>query len=315
MSISKMNGLGKESARLHTIDENHASQRLDNYLVAVLKGVPRSHIHRIVRSGEVRINSKRAAASHRLRAGDQVRIPPVRTAKPHDKPLPAKSQRLPVLYEDDFLVAVDKPAGVAVHGGSGISFGVIEQLRLARPQAKFLELVHRLDKATSGVLLLAKKRSALLALHSQLARREVTKRYCVLVRGDWQTNRQKVTLPLRKYVSSTGERKVAVDREGRESDTVFSLREKWRGLTLLQAELVTGRTHQIRVQLAHLGFPIAGDDKYGDFEWNRELARQGLKRMFLHAESVGFVHPHSGERVTVVSPLPEDLTHFLQGER
>jgi 23S rRNA pseudouridine955/2504/2580 synthase len=306
-----MNGLGKESARVQTIDERHASQRLDNYLVSLLKGVPKSHIHRIVRSGQVRINSQRVESSHRLRAGDRVRIPPIRLARPAAKPPPGKASRLPVLFEDEFIVAIDKPAGAAVHGGSGISFGIIEQLRSARPHAKFLELVHRLDKGTSGVLLLAKKRSALITLHVQLTRQEMTKCYCVLVRGEWPEAKRQVSLPLRKYVSKAGERKVAVVAQGKESRTLFSLRKKWRDLSLLNAELRTGRTHQIRVQLAHLGHPIAGDDKYGDFEWNRELAKNGLKRMFLHAESVTFAHPHSGERMTLTSRLPPELDSLL----
>jgi 23S rRNA pseudouridine955/2504/2580 synthase len=308
-----MNGLGKESARVLTIDEAHASQRLDNYLATLLKGVPKSHIHRIVRSGQVRINSRRVEAGHRLALGDKVRVPPLRLPVQTRKTPPRKLTSLPILFEDNYILAVDKPSGTAVHGGSGVSFGVIEQLRLARPQAKFLELVHRLDRATSGVLLLAKKRSALVALHTSLVQREVEKRYLVLTRGEWERAKLDVSLPLRRYVSKAGERKVAVDRQGRESHTIFFLRRRWPGLSLLRAELRTGRTHQIRVQLAHLGFPVAGDDKYGDFGWNRELAKNGLKRMFLHAESVVFTHPASGERVSVTSALPRDLEDFLAG--
>jgi 23S rRNA pseudouridine955/2504/2580 synthase len=307
-----MNGLGKESARLFTIDEAHASQRLDNFLLSLLKGVPKSHIHRIVRSGEVRVNSRRATARSRLAVGDRVRIPPIRLATRAETQPPAKLSRLPILFEDEFIVAVDKPAGIAVHGGSGVSFGVIEQLRLARPGEKFLELVHRLDKGTSGVLLLAKKRVALLALHAALTERKVEKRYLVLVRGQWARGKSEVSLPLRKYVSKEGERRVFVDEEGQQSRTVFSVERKVAGLSLLRAELRTGRTHQIRVQLAHLGFPIAGDDKYGDFAWNRELAKMGLKRMFLHAERVAFRHPASGERLSIVSPLPKELVAFLE---
>ncbi|MGH8727072.1 MAG: RluA family pseudouridine synthase [Burkholderiales bacterium] len=306
-----MNDLGKESAQTQTIDDANADQRLDNYLVSLLKGVPKSHIHRIVRSGEVRINSRRAASSDRLRIGDRVRIPPIRIARPAARPKPGKPAQLPILIEDEFILVIDKPAGVAVHGGSEISFGVIEQLRIARPKVKFLELVHRLDRGTSGVLLLAKKRSALIALHEQLAQREMTKCYCVLVRGEWRKGKQEVLLPLRRFVSPAGERKVAVVAQGQESRTVFSLRKNLRGFSLLKAELRTGRTHQIRVQLAHLGFPVAGDDKYGDFGWNRELAKNGLKRMFLHAESVALRHPSSGEQMTIVSPLPRELESFL----
>ena len=308
-----MKGLGKESARVHKIGEAHAGQRLDNYLITLLKGVPKSHIHRIVRSGQVRINSRRAEAGYRLELEDRVRIPPLRLPAPASKIAPKKLTLFPVLFEDDFIVAIDKPAGTAAHGGSGVSFGVIEQLRLARPHAKFLELVHRLDRGTSGVLLLAKKRSALVALHAALVQHEVKKCYLVLVRGKWENARHEVSMPLRKYVSKAGERKVAVDEQGQQSRTIFFLDRKWRDVSLLRAELRTGRTHQIRVQLAHLGFPIAGDDKYGDFAWNRELARKGLKRMFLHAESVAFTHPALGTRVAIASPLPRDLEGFLAG--
>jgi 23S rRNA pseudouridine955/2504/2580 synthase len=221
----------------------------------------------------------------------------------------------PVLHEDDALIAIDKPSGLAVHGGSGISFGLIERLRLARPEAKFLELVHRLDRETSGVLLVAKKRSALTALHAQLRQGQIDKRYCVLIRGKWRDKVRAVELALESYVTADDERRVRVGREGRHARTVFRLVHKWAAadppLALLEAELATGRTHQIRVHLAHLGFPLAGDDKYGDFAWNRLLAKTGLKRMFLHAHRIQFRHPASGDEMRIESPMAPDLASFI----
>jgi len=311
-----MNGLSKGSVHWVEIDDSAEGQRIDNYLVKALKGVPRSHIYRILRSGEVRVNSGRVSATYRLTAGDRVRIPPVRVAAPAAR-RDAKATRLEtaVLYEDEWLLAIDKPAGVAVHGGSGVSLGVIEQLREERPNQPFLELVHRLDRETSGVLLLAKRRRALTEVHAQLRNGAVDKRYQVLVVGDWKQPRQSVSLPLRKYVAGGGERRVVVDREGVNAVTVFRLRGHYDGFSLLEAELKTGRTHQIRVHLSHLGFPIAGDDRYGDFAVNKGLAKQGLKRMFLHAISVTLKHPASGERLHVEAPLPADLDRFLKSRQ
>jgi 23S rRNA pseudouridine955/2504/2580 synthase len=307
-----MSDEGKErgagaAVRYIEVDEGGAGQRIDNFLVARLKGVPKSHVYRIVRSGEVRVNSGRVEASHRLALGDRVRLPPIRVAAQPEGAGSAKPLELPVLFEDDHILAVDKPSGLAVHGGSGIAHGAIERLRAARPQARFLELVHRLDRETSGVLLLAKKRSALTALHAQLRERDFGKRYLAAVAGRWRDEKRRVRVSLRKYVTSAGERRVAVDDEGQEADTIFRLISRGDQASLLEAELLTGRTHQIRVHLAHVGHPIQGDDKYGDFELNKRLAREGLKRMFLHAAEVTFVHPASGERVTVRSPLPPDL--------
>jgi 23S rRNA pseudouridine955/2504/2580 synthase len=293
------------------IDSGSEGQRVDNFLMRVCKGVPRSHIYRILRTGEVRINSRRVGATYRLRSGDRVRIPPMRTAARPPKPAPAPAQRLPVVFEDEALLVVDKPCGIAVHGGSGVSFGVIEQLRAARPEAKFLELVHRLDRETSGLLILAKKRSALTALHAALREGRIRKRYLALVKGRWKEGTRRVSLPLRKTVTRSGERRVSVHREGSESQTVFGRERGFREYTLLSAELLTGRTHQIRVQLAHLGFPIAGDDKYGDFELNRSLSKLGLKRMFLHAAELEFTHPLSGHETRLRAPLPEALARFL----
>lgn len=309
-----MKGLSKESATWHDVGESSADQRIDNYLTRLLKGVPKSHIYRILRSGEIRVNSGRVGPDYRLRAGDRVRIPPIRVAqrKPHPGAAAAPRFDASILYEDDVLLVLDKPAGVAVHGGSGISFGVIEQLRHARPQAHFLELVHRLDRDTSGVLLLAKKRSALTALHEQLRAGRVQKSYLVLVHGPWRGRRQDIRLPLNKYVLASGERRVSVSEGGLPSHTIIRLKQRWAEFSLLEAELKTGRTHQIRVHLAHLGFPIAGDDKYGDFALNKQLARQGLKRMFLHACRTVIVHPRSGENIAFDAPLPEDLQGFVQ---
>ena len=292
------------------IGEDSAGQRIDNFLSKQLKGVPKSHIYRILRSGEVRVNRKRVDQTCRLQAGDMVRIPPVRLAeRPATDYVPAAE--FPVLYEDDALLVVDKPAGVAVHGGSGVSFGVIEQLRQARPQAKFLELVHRLDRETSGVLLLAKKRSALTALHEQIREGRTDKRYLALVLGQWKNARQHVKLPLHKFTTAEGERRVMVRENGQASHTVFALHKTWPEFSLLEAQLKTGRTHQIRVHLAYLGFPIAGDAKYGDFARNKGLAKQGLKRMFLHAHMMNLQHPLTGESMSFSAPLPPELQRFL----
>ena len=313
-----MNDLSKAAARQLAVDEAGAGQRVDNFLLRRLKGVPKSHVYRILRSGEVRLNSRRVKPDARLAAGDVLRIPPLRTAPPaagRRKP-PSPSIALPILYEDDALLAIDKPAGLAVHGGSGVSFGLIEQLRAARPAARFLELAHRLDRETSGVLLVAKQRAALLGLHAALREGRVDKRYLVLVRGAWRDARRTVELPLTRFVTREGERRVRVERgAGQSATTVFQRRQVWADaeppLSLLEAELRTGRTHQIRVHLTHLGFPLAGDDKYGDFAWNKALARQGLKRMFLHAWRLSLPHPTEPRRLRLESPLPADLAGFV----
>jgi 23S rRNA pseudouridine955/2504/2580 synthase len=311
-----MNGLSKDSATWHEVGEEGAAQRIDNYLVRLLKGVPKSHIYRILRSGEVRVNSARVGPEHRLTVGDRLRLPPVRRAvRPAaavaSTPAPARLGAH-VLHEDEALLAIDKPAGMAVHGGSGVSVGVIEQLRRERPQARFLELVHRLDRGTSGVLLIAKKRSALTALHAQLREGQAQKFYLALVKGRWADAKRNVKLPLHKYVLGSGERRVRVEAEGQAAHTILRRKRNHGAFTLLEAELKTGRTHQIRVHLAHLGFPIAGDDKYGDFELNKALARQGLKRMFLHACRITVLHPASGEPTTFEAPLAPDLSAFLR---
>jgi 23S rRNA pseudouridine955/2504/2580 synthase len=304
------NEVRRPEAAVVEVGEDSAGQRIDNWLLKTLKGVPRSHVYRVLRSGEVRVNRGRVDATYRVQPGDKIRIPPVRRPETVARPA-ARPVEFPIVFEDDSLIVVDKPAGTAVHGGSGVSFGVIESLRAARPQARFLELVHRLDRETSGLLVVAKKRSALVRLQDQFRERHPEKRYLALVKGRWTRGEREVTLGLRKYLTAEGERRVAVDRAGRESRTTFALVRAYGDFSLLSASIETGRTHQIRVQLAHLGFPILGDDKYGDFELNRAVGRQGLRRMFLHAAELAFEHPLTAEPVRLAAPLPPDLARFL----
>jgi 23S rRNA pseudouridine955/2504/2580 synthase len=313
-----MNDLSKDAVNRLAVDEAGAGQRVDNFLLRLLKGVPKSHIYRILRSGEVRVNRLRVKPQVRLVLGDELRIPPIRTGVPlagTRKP-PPLSASIPILYEDDALIAVDKPAGLAVHGGSGVAFGLIEQMRAARPSAKLLELVHRLDRDTSGVLLLAKKRAALVGLHAALREGRVDKRYQILVKGQWRDAKREVTLPLTKYLTGSGERRVRVEPVGGQAaKTVFYRRRVWAdsdpAVSLLEAELHSGRTHQIRVHLTHLGFALAGDQKYGDFAWNKALAKQGLKRMFLHARRLAFTHPVEQREVEIEAALPPELSRYL----
>ena len=335
------------------IDEDSDGQRLDNYLIRQLKGVPKTHIYRLIRSGQVRVNKARAAADTRLHSGDVVRIPPVRVAErsvsPSISTVPVAQFK--VVFEDEALLVIDKPAGVAVHGGSGVSFGVIEQLRRSRPDAKFLELIHRLDRETSGLLMIAKKRSALKHLQDQLRERETGKTYLALVSGRWPLNKKVLDKPLHKYLlgeDEGSERRVKVvskdDPNGMRAITLVQVRARtaqttpmkapktstapstkpsWteQGFSLLEVTIKTGRTHQIRVHLASEGCPIAGDDKYGDFDLNKALASlkadlskpamTPLKRMFLHAWRLQFTHPLSAERVELHAELPEELQNFL----
>lgn len=308
------------AVRQVVIDDDACGQRLDNFLVTALKGVPKSRIYRLVRSGEVRVNGGRIDAGYRLAAGDTVRVPPVRTAQPARAParaLPPSAHRLlaRVLYRDAGLIALDKPAGMAVHGGSGIARGVIEQLRIELPECRYLELVHRLDRETSGVLLVAAKRRVLTGLHEAMRAGRIQKHYRTLVLGRWPNPLQHVRLPLHKRVDANGEKRVTVREDGQSAHTIFRRLESFEHHTLLDAELKTGRTHQIRVHAAHSGFPIAGDDKYGDFACNRLLAQQGLKRMFLHAAELAFDHPLTGEPLRLTAPLPQELAVFLDGLR
>jgi 23S rRNA pseudouridine955/2504/2580 synthase len=302
-------------AQFLTITEEEAGQRIDNYLLRICKGVPKSHVYRILRSGEVRVNKGRIDQMYRLAEGDVVRVPPIRIAEKSSSSQ-APGAEFAVVFEDAHLLVIDKPAGVAVHGGSGVSYGVIEQLRAARPQAKFLELVHRLDRETSGLLLIAKKRSALTNLHDQMRDGVTDKRYLAAVAGDWTNKRQHVKLPLHKFTTPDGERRVVVQAGGQEAHTIFNLKRKWQDFALLEAELKTGRTHQIRVHLASSGFPILGDEKYGDFALNKQLqkandTRGALKRMFLHAYQITFTHPDTGQPLTLRAPLPAECDRFL----
>ena len=313
-SFPEQSSTSQPRVQLLTISEEEAGQRIDNFLLRICKGVPKSHIYRVLRSGEVRVNKGRIDQLYRLAEGDVVRIPPIRVAETSVQVVP--KLEFPILYEDPYLLIIDKPAGVAVHGGSGVSYGVIEQLRSSRPEAKFLELVHRLDRETSGILLIAKKRTALTNLHEQMRDGVTDKRYYTLIAGDWKNARQHVKLPLHKYTTADGERRVRVQADGMASHTIFSLKKKYQRFALLEAELKTGRTHQIRVHLSASGFPIVGDEKYGDFALNKSLQKANtdhgaFKRMFLHAHQITFMHPENGKVMTVNARLPEDCEAFL----
>jgi len=315
------------AVRLLTIDEASEGQRLDNFLLRELKGVPKTHVYRVIRAGEVRVNKGRAHADTRLNLGDVVRVPPVRLPErvvdEAAKFVPAKE--FPIVFEDEQLIAVNKPAGVAVHGGSGVSFGVIEQLRQARPQAKFLELVHRLDKETSGLLLIAKKRSALTKLQDQFRERETGKTYAALVTGEWAANKKVIDVALLKFTGADGERWVRAvtnshdpqAEQAKRSVSLVKVVERLPGHSLLDVTIKTGRTHQIRVHLAHEGHPIVGDPKYGDFEANRAMARGALRfdRMFLHAKRLRFIHPASGAEIELLAPLPPECENLIAALR
>lgn len=307
------------------VDEESDGQRIDNFLIRCLKGVPKTHIYRIIRSGEVRRNKARIAPHDKIIAGDVIRVPPVRTTVRDDSEPLVPGREFPVLFEDDWFVAIDKPAGVAVHGGSGLSFGVIEQLRRARPGAKLLELVHRLDRETSGLLLIAKKRSALKALQDQFRQRETGKTYLALVNGHWPDRLKVLNQPLHKYLLPDGERRVRVttaeDPDGMPSVSLVKVARRLKPaapiqgvaeFTLLEVTIKTGRTHQIRVHLAHAGHPIAGDDKYGQFDVNKALQKEGCKRMFLHAWRLRLAHPHTKESIELHSELPVELKGWVE---
>jgi len=297
------------------IDAGDAGQRLDNYLLRILKGVPKSRIYRIVRKGEVRVNKGRVDVSYKLQAGDELRIPPVRVAEESAQPAVTepllKRLEAVILYEDERLLVLDKPSGLAVHGGSGVSLGVIEALRQIRPRERRLELVHRLDRDTSGCLMIAKRASALRELHELLRENRVDKRYLALVSGRLERDRVVVQAPLLKNILRSGERMVRVDPEGKPAETHFRVKQRFADATLVEAKLLTGRTHQVRVHLAHLGTPILGDEKYGRDEANKQARQSGLRRLFLHAESLSFPWFEGGKALRVEAPLPADLQAFL----
>ena len=321
----KTHAISKDSVSLITVAEHEAGQRLDNYLIKILKGVPKSHIHRIIRAGEVRLNKKRCKPDSRIQTGDLLRIPPVRTAE-KQRSSETRAQAVPareftIIYEDDALLVIDKPAGTAVHGGSGVSFGVIEQIRRARPEARYLELVHRLDKDTSGLLMIAKKRSALVKLHEAIRNDHPKKIYLALGVGKLPNDSFHVKLPLFKYTGAQGEKMVRVSEDGQSAHTIFRVLNRFSDdllhqvglshLTLVQATLKTGRTHQIRVHLQSQQCPIAGDERYGDYQANKRLQKLGLKRMFLHAAELHLDHPLTSEKLILKAPLPQDLAQFV----
>ena len=302
--------------RFVEIDPEGAGQRIDNFLLATLKGVPKSRVYRMLRKGEVRVNKGRVKATYRLAAGDSVRIPPVRVAEAGDRLPPGerllKRIESSILLEEKGFLVINKPSGIAVHGGSGISHGVIEALRALRPEAPFLELVHRLDRDTSGCLIIAKRRSVLRELHRLLREDGMDKRYLALVKGEWRGGERRVTAPLRKNTLKSGERVVVVDpAEGKSALSLFRPVNRFRGATLVEVTLKTGRTHQIRVHTASMGQPIAGDEKYGDDAFSGQMRKLGLKRLFLHAHSLAFRLPGVEEEIRVSAPLDEELTAVL----
>lgn len=297
------------------VTDAHAGQRIDNFLVRELKGVPKSRVYRLLRKGEVRVNKARIKAEYKLCEGDVVRIPPVRLSASGSVASPSEGLQqvleAAVLYEDDGLLIINKPSGLAVHGGSGIQLGLIEALRRMRPEARFLELVHRLDRDTSGCVMVAKKRSLLRSLHEQLRIGTIDKYYLALVKGRWPNRRKVVNAPLLRNVLQSGERMVHVAEEGKSSVTEFEVVERYQGATLVRAKPITGRTHQIRVHARHSGHPLIGDDKYGDDDTNRQFREAGLKRLFLHAARLCIRLPDSERALIVEAPLSEDLQAVL----
>jgi 23S rRNA pseudouridine955/2504/2580 synthase len=306
-----MKDLSKARATLLEVGEESEAQRIDNFLLRRLKGVPKSHVYRVLRSGEVRVNSGRVKPDYRLKVGDRVRVPPVRIATA-PTPRPPPPLDLPVVYEDDALLIVNKPAGAAVHGGSGVSHGVIESLRAALPKVKLLELAHRLDRDTSGLLIVARKRRALVELHRMLREGEIEKVYLALVHGRWSGGERELRERLHKYVTSGGERRVAVHGAGQTAVTRVRPVAVAEAYSLLELRLMTGRTHQIRVHLAHAGHPVLGDDKYGDFGLDRAMARKAAKRLFLHASRLAFAHPVTGAALRLEAPVPPEMRRFAE---
>ncbi len=305
-----MNATVQFPVRQLTIAPDFDGQRIDNFLRTHLKGVPKGHIYRLLRTGQVRVNKGRVKQGYRLKGGDIVRIPPLRET-PAAVPIVGRGWEGKIarwtLFEDDHLLIIDKPSGLAVHGGSGLSFGIIEAVRAARPELRHLELAHRLDRDTSGCLVLVKRRSSLREFARGLREKRVKKTYLLLVRGRWDGAERMIDLPLRKNQMRSGERVVTADPDGKPARTRFMPRSIGDAASLIGARLITGRTHQIRVHAAAAGFPIAGDTKYGHATFNAEMREHGLSRLFLHASSIEFIHPHCGENLRVDAPLPDDL--------
>jgi 23S rRNA pseudouridine955/2504/2580 synthase len=297
------------------VSADRVGQRIDNFLFTQLKGVPKSHVYRLLRKGQVRVNKGRIGAHYRLQLGDNIRIPPVRTANREAKSQASQHHlkliEKAILYEDPGLIVINKPSGIAVHGGSGISHGVIEIFRELRPDAHYLELVHRLDRDTSGCLIIAKKRSLLRTLHELLRENKLEKRYLALIKGQWTGRKTTVKEPLRKNTLRSGERMVEIDPQGKPAESVFIPMQKFTCASLVEVKIKTGRTHQIRVHAASIGHPVAGDEKYGEQRFNRELRKQGLKRMFLHAKSVAFELPEPHQVIKVTAPLEPSLKQLL----
>ncbi|MFQ1022157.1 23S rRNA pseudouridine(955/2504/2580) synthase RluC [Avibacterium paragallinarum] len=304
------------SVKMLQISEDEAGQRIDNYLLTKLKGVPKSLVYRILRKGEVRVNKGRIKPEYKLQSGDIVRVPPVRISEKAQPPISKKLNKVAqleqqILFEDEVLLVLNKPSGIAVHGGSGVDFGVIEALRALRPEARFLELVHRLDRDTSGILLVAKKRSALRHFHEQLRNKTIRKDYLALVRGQWQSHCKAIKAPLLKNELAGGERIVRVSEQGKPSETLFNIEERYQNATLIKASPVTGRTHQIRVHTQYAGHPIALDNKYGDKQFDSQMAELGLDRLFLHAYAIRLEHPKTQEKLTLIAPLKNELKEIL----
>jgi 23S rRNA pseudouridine955/2504/2580 synthase len=301
-----------QEVKLIKVDEDYVGQRIDNFLIKKIKNVPKSHIYKIIRSGEVRVNKKRVKAEYKLNLEDQVRVPPLKLnlieTKKTSKNLMIKNN---IVYEDDWFLIINKPEGIASHGGSGISMGLIESLRLERDDLRYLDLVHRLDKNTSGLILVAKKRSALRSLQELFRNKKIKKRYLTLVKGKWLESRIKVEMNLKKVTAKDGQQIVKKSADGKISQSIFNLIKHVSNLSLIDVELLTGKTHQIRVQLSEMGYPIVGDDKYGDFSFNRDIGKRGLKRMFLHAYYVEFTHPFLNKKFIHKIDLPDNLKKIL----
>ena len=306
---------GNNKVQFQTVDADYAGQRLDNYLLRELRGVPRTRIYKALRKGEVRINKGRVKADYRLKSGDIVRIPPLHQSAKPDAPIVPHywSEQLSqgILYEDAGLLALNKPSGLAVHGGSGLNFGLIECLRQMRPDDRYLELVHRLDRDTSGCILIARKAAILRELHRQLREKKMDKRYLGLVRGSWPKSCKVIDAPLEKNTLQSGERMVRVSQEGKRSITHFSIVERLRGATLIEARPISGRTHQIRVHARHAGFPLLGDDKYSNDATAAFCREIGLKRLFLHAQSLRFSLPDQGQ-LEIEAALDSKLEKALE---